>query len=133
MTNVQQLLSLVALFPTSNASSSSTEAQSSDAGPSTSAAEVDLSALVERIRARYKLTCSSLGIRPRMVAASSIPGRSLVDEEGTDEDQAMDEDDAGENDVDAPPATGRTKKGRPLRKGQVMVNGQEISSKSLLF
>jgi hypothetical protein len=32
--------------------------------------EPDLAVLLERIRARYKLLCSSLGVRPRLAVAS---------------------------------------------------------------
>lgn len=63
---MNQLLALVGLFPTINLSSpDSPEDDSSEA----SSNEPDLSALLERIRARYKLTCSSLGVRPRLTAA----------------------------------------------------------------
>ncbi|KAL7415380.1 hypothetical protein BDY24DRAFT_439800 [Mrakia frigida] len=66
--NLHQLLSLVSLFPTINLSSPDAPASPSSQTNSSSS-EPDLSALLERIRARYKLTCSSLGIRPRLTAA----------------------------------------------------------------
>ena len=64
--NVNQLLALVGLFPTINLSDP--DAPDDDAAAEASNAP-DLSALLERIRARYKLTCSSLGVRPRLTAA----------------------------------------------------------------
>jgi hypothetical protein len=64
--NVNQLLALVGLFPTVN----QTSPDSPEGDPAAEASnEPDLSALLERIRARYKLTCSSLGVRPRLTAA----------------------------------------------------------------
>jgi hypothetical protein len=45
------------------------------------AAEIDLTALVSNIRARYRLLCASLGVRPRLAAAPSS-GTSAAGEEG---------------------------------------------------
>jgi hypothetical protein len=45
------------------------------------AAEIDLTALVSNIRARYRLLCASLGVRPRLAAAPSS-GISNGGEEG---------------------------------------------------
>ena len=104
--NLNQLLSLVALFPTINLSSTPDDdapsSPSQTTTTSSSSSEPDLSALLERIRARYKLTCSSLGIRPRLTAAKM-----------TDADE---EEGGGE-----------------ALKGKVVVNGVGVSSKALLF
>lgn len=66
--NLNQLLALVALFPTINLSAPDETEDELVANPASSSS-LDLSALLERIRARYKLTCSSLGVRPRLTAA----------------------------------------------------------------
>lgn len=47
--------------------------------------EVDLGALLSNIRARYKLLCTSLGVRPRLVAA---PGTSNTSD-GVGGEQSM--------------------------------------------
>jgi hypothetical protein len=70
-----------------------------------------------------------------MVAASSIPDSGGIDLEEEEEsmgvDRAGDGVDDGEGGGGGTAARARGK--RPLRKGQVLVNGQELSSKSLLF
>lgn len=64
-------MELINSFPTDNPSSTSTSAGGSGDEAS---AEVDLSALLSNIRARYKLLCASLGVRPRLVAAAKDGG-----------------------------------------------------------
>jgi hypothetical protein len=49
------LIDLINQFPTSN---------------TPEAGEIDLTALVSNIRARYRLLCASLGVKPRLTAAS---------------------------------------------------------------
>lgn len=48
--------------------------------------EIDLGALLSNIRARYKLLCTSLGVRPRLVAAS---GSSNTTTEGNGAEEGM--------------------------------------------
>lgn len=76
LSHARQLLELIGSFPTSNPSS----AQGDTAPDTTSIAEgreeVDLPALLANIRARYRLLCSSLGVRGRLVAAPQPNGTS---------------------------------------------------------
>ncbi|CED82847.1 Uncharacterized conserved protein [Phaffia rhodozyma] len=148
--HINQLLHLISLFPTHNISDPENQASipptqsltpdESNSAPSTTPAllsteptsstaaspEVDISALLERIRAKYKLVCSSLGIRPRLVEAT-MPSVNNVDDAGFD----------GASGIDTPreSQTGTEESGSRAgsRKGTVVVNGIEVSSKALLF
>jgi hypothetical protein len=77
--HIQTLINLISTFPTINPTPGQDAPVSlSESNPSSSALtrsqeEPDLSVLLERIRARYKLLCSALGIRPRL-AVASLPG-----------------------------------------------------------
>jgi hypothetical protein len=88
--HAKQLLSLIATFPTTNptpvpAPSSAVTEPSPDPplhpSPSelttspSSAAEIDLPSLLSSIRAKYKILCTSLSARPRLIAAPSKDGR----------------------------------------------------------
>lgn len=121
-TNLLQLLHLVSLFPLINPSSTptpgpvaTTEASSEVTAVAPAAPETDLAALLERIRARYKLTCSTLGVRPRMrVAAASVGDEAM---EGGDSILNMGIDGGGGD----------------SEKKTVVVNGVEVGSRDLAF
>lgn len=75
--HIQTLLGLISTFPTDNPTPAP-EDDTSNAAPDASDSdtikpneEPDLAVLLERIRARYKLLCSSLGVRPRLAVASN--------------------------------------------------------------
>ncbi|GAA6044361.1 hypothetical protein JCM8097_008409, partial [Rhodosporidiobolus ruineniae] len=81
--NLDQLLSLVEAFPTSNDSSSLAQpapssptssdspSDSSMASPAAAADEVDIPALLSSLRSKYRTLCGSLGVRPRMQVAGA--------------------------------------------------------------
>ena len=56
MNHAKVLIDLINQFPTQNT-------------PET--VEIDLTTLVSNIRARYRLLCASLGVKPRLAAASN--------------------------------------------------------------
>ncbi|EGU13011.1 hypothetical protein RTG_01052 [Rhodotorula toruloides ATCC 204091] len=60
--SLDQILSLVSQFPTTNDSSSLS---------SPSNADIDIPALLSSLRSKYRTACASLGVRPRLVAAES--------------------------------------------------------------
>lgn len=68
--HIQTLLNLISTFPTDNPTpipdGQPIQEPMSDQGKE----DPDLAVLLERIRARYKLLCSSLGVRPRLAVAS---------------------------------------------------------------
>nr|XP_031862369.1 uncharacterized protein CI109_002334 [Kwoniella shandongensis]KAA5529441.1 hypothetical protein CI109_002334 [Kwoniella shandongensis] len=97
LSHAQTLLDLIKSFPTTNptpapaptqvASAStitvpSSEPESAQAPPPSSSegaseVETDLATLISTIRARYRLLCSSLGVRPRLATAvivEAVPG-----------------------------------------------------------
>lgn len=83
LNHARQLLKLINTFPTSNTSQTASDASSNAIGDGEgrlSTDEVDLPALLSSIRARYRLLCTSLGVRPRLVAASA--GATAEDETG---------------------------------------------------
>lgn len=134
--HLETLIGLIALFPTQNSSASTANSRpgspvasahpaiamsSASDGTASPAAqldgqgkETDIASLLERIRGRYKLVCSALGVRPRLSQVKVADD----DAEGNDGQEV--------SGVDRP---GSDK----LEKGQVVVNGQQISSKQLLF
>ncbi|GAA6044356.1 hypothetical protein JCM8097_008404, partial [Rhodosporidiobolus ruineniae] len=79
--NLDQLLSLVEAFPTSNDSSSlaqpapssptSAYLPSDSPAPARAADEVDIPALLSSLRSKYRTLCGSLGVRPRMQVAGA--------------------------------------------------------------
>lgn len=97
-THANHLLNLISTFPTTNpdpgpSPSSIRTADISDPAPSAHTpgalpaggtidtqpqpnpnSEVDLSALMQNIRARYRLLCSALGTRPRLIASKNGMG-----------------------------------------------------------
>ena len=66
--HLSQLLNLIARFPMVNPSSG--HPQTSEQQPWTTEEEVDIVKLMTQIRAKYKVVCSTLGMRPRLVAAT---------------------------------------------------------------
>lgn len=94
ISHAKQLLALIDTFPITNPTSTPTTTSTSSNPqlgtlgteghsietpcPSTttdaSGSEPDLILLLSSIRARYKLLCSSLGVRPRLVAAAGKDG-----------------------------------------------------------
>ena len=67
--HAKQLLDLIGTFPTLNPSIESGPTHNAPLARATSPASVDLPTLLGAIRARYRLLCSSLGIRPRLISA----------------------------------------------------------------
>jgi hypothetical protein len=152
--HLETLIGLIALFPTQNSSvstansrpgspvasahpaiamssSSSKPGGDGGAGSASPAAqldgqgkETDIASLLERIRARYKLVCSALGVRPRL---SQVKPANDNDDDGDSAAAAGQESGSNSSGVDRPTT------GDKLEKGQVVVNGQQISSKQLLF
>lgn len=127
LAHLDTLISLIALFPTQNSSDAVASSTPSDSSPpafptedpppqlDAHGKETDIASLLERIRARYKLVCSTLGVRPRLT-------------------QVRVQDDDGDDDMAGEPSSGVDQPGeQQLEKGQVVVNGQQISSKQLLF
>jgi hypothetical protein len=72
--HIETLLNLISAFPIFNPT------PPDDLSPTADTETADLAANLERIRARYRLLCSSLGIRPRLATASTKDGD--VDEIG---------------------------------------------------
>ncbi|KAL1407611.1 hypothetical protein Q8F55_007044 [Vanrija albida] len=75
LAHAQTLLGLIAAFPATNPTpvpdapiDGETEAQRQEREAALAAAP-DLPALLSNIRARYRLLCTSVGVRPRLVAA----------------------------------------------------------------
>jgi hypothetical protein len=75
--HIQTLLNLISTFPTDNPtpvpdvpSGQPDAAMNAETEHLSPKDEPDLAVLLERIRARYKLLCSSLGVRPRLAVAS---------------------------------------------------------------
>lgn len=66
LNHAKTLINLIQTFPTSNPSGAAATI------PEEGAAPVDLPTHLSHIRARYKLLCSSLGMRPRMVVGQVI-------------------------------------------------------------
>jgi hypothetical protein len=67
LNHAKVLIDLINQFPTQN---------------TPEAGEIDLTTLVSNIRARYRLLCASLGVKPRLAAASNTSTTSLGGEEG---------------------------------------------------
>nr|CRX79051.1 hypothetical protein ls5930a1_00084 [Leucosporidium scottii] len=73
--NLEQVLLMVDSFPTANDSSSLDNEQPATA----SSSDVDIPALLTSIRSKYRAACASLGVRPRMVAASApVEGQESI-------------------------------------------------------
>ena len=63
--HIRHLLDLVAQFPRTNPSAEPASAE--DTGDT----QLDIMALLSKIRARYKALCATLGVRPRLRAAAA--------------------------------------------------------------
>ncbi len=61
MNHINQLLQLISQFPRVNPSSTS------------SSADVDIPKLFRQIRSRYKILCSTLGVKPSLRSADGTP------------------------------------------------------------
>ncbi|BGP24127.1 hypothetical protein Rt10032_c05g2172 [Rhodotorula toruloides] len=77
--SLDQILSFVAQFPTSNDSSSLSSL------PAPANNDIDIPALLSALRSKYRTACASLGIRPRLVAARSGAAASARGEQGEEE------------------------------------------------
>lgn len=71
--SIDQLVELIHSFPTINPTPSSIVPE-----PSIESA-TDLPALITRIRAKYRLICSALGVKPRLVVRQSVEGDVMQD------------------------------------------------------
>lgn len=47
--------------------------------PTTETPPTDLPSLITRIRAKYRLICSTLGVKPRLVVRQSVEGDVMAD------------------------------------------------------
>lgn len=99
--HARQLLDLISTFPTLNPTPTPNESITSTISPITNQDDstqphsqslsqsqsdnTDLPQLVSSIRARYRLLCTSLGVRPRLVAAASadLDAGAMADNEPT--------------------------------------------------
>lgn len=89
------LLGLIATFPTTNPTPSTEPVPSAPAADtegitnpeSADADDQDLAALTSSIRARYRLLCTALGARPRLMAAPAASGDSA--QAGQDEAEGV--------------------------------------------
>lgn len=87
--NVEAILRLVATFPTTNDSTTllsrelqleaeeaarNTEAGGGEGISKTKGDDVDIPLLLSNIRSKYRATCGSLGVRPRLVATTGKVG-----------------------------------------------------------
>lgn len=94
--HAKQLLDLIASFPINNPSSSLSHdkqpetdgVQESTSNSTSEQKPVDLAALLAQIRSRYRLLCSSLGVRPRL-ATSSVKRVSDDADEARDDQGAI--------------------------------------------
>ncbi|KAI5450095.1 hypothetical protein NCC49_003722 [Naganishia albida] len=72
--SIDQLLELIQSFPTINPTPSSTSPV-----PTTEDTTTDLPSLITRIRAKYRLICSTLGTKPRLAVRQSVDGDVMAD------------------------------------------------------
>ncbi|WVW79295.1 hypothetical protein I302_101262 [Kwoniella bestiolae CBS 10118] len=74
LNHAQILLSLISTFPRTNPSQPSRPPSEIQPNPTATNAssEVDLASLISNIRARYKLLCSSLNVKPRLHVAQIV-------------------------------------------------------------
>lgn len=72
--SIDQLLELIHSFPTINPTPSATSPTPPPQTPPT-----DLPSLITRIRAKYRLICSTLGVKPRLVVRQSVEGDVMAD------------------------------------------------------
>ena len=81
--HAKQLILLISSFPTTNPTPIDTQDPSSRApgvnGHSPSPSQTDLVTLLSQIRARYRLLCSALGVRPRLATTHDGRGSADVD------------------------------------------------------
>ncbi|KIK02225.1 hypothetical protein K443DRAFT_677756 [Laccaria amethystina LaAM-08-1] len=61
--HIRNLLELISQFPTINPSAAD------------AASDVDISKLLRQIRSKYKILCSNLGVRPRLIASGQTPSQ----------------------------------------------------------
>ncbi|KAJ9098928.1 hypothetical protein QFC20_005843 [Naganishia adeliensis] len=73
--SIDQLLELIHSFPTINPTPSPTALPV----PTTETPPTDLPSLITRIRAKYRLICSTLGVKPRLVVRQSVEGDVMAD------------------------------------------------------
>ncbi|BGO91045.1 hypothetical protein NBRC10512_001349 [Rhodotorula toruloides] len=73
--SLDQILSLVFQFPTSNNSSSLSSSSASNA-------DIDIPALLSSLRSKYRTACATLGVRPRLVAAGSSSATGGAEQAG---------------------------------------------------
>ena len=68
--HIRYLLDAISQFPQTNPSQPTSDASE----------ELDIPKLLRQIRSRYKVLCSSLGVRPRLVSAESLDGQGQADD-----------------------------------------------------
>ncbi|KAL7337411.1 hypothetical protein BJY59DRAFT_758446 [Rhodotorula toruloides] len=95
--SLDQILSLVFQFPTSNNSSSLSSSSASNA-------DIDIPALLSSLRSKYRTACATLGVRPRLVAAGSSSATGGAEQAGEAE--------GGERAPDRPAAERSIRAGR---------------------
>ncbi|KAG9097717.1 hypothetical protein FRC07_010741 [Ceratobasidium sp. 392] len=74
--HAEQLLSLIAKFPMTNPSTTVEEGS-----------QLDIVRLFTQIRSKYKVLCSTVGVRPRLLAAGAVSSDRSADEFGNDPDR----------------------------------------------
>jgi hypothetical protein len=76
---------LINSFPTINPTPSTTAATSDQLIETTeNPTATDLPSLITRIRAKYRLICSALGVKPRLAVRQSVEG-DVMQDRGTDD------------------------------------------------
>ncbi len=80
LVHIETLLNLISAFPIYNPSEPTALTEPAASSANSDSDSSDLAATLERIRARYRLLCSSLGIRSRLATAATKDGG--VDELG---------------------------------------------------
>ncbi|KAG8763539.1 hypothetical protein FRC12_008516 [Ceratobasidium sp. 428] len=78
--HAEQLLSLIAKFPMTNPSTAIEEGS-----------QIDIVRLFTQIRSKYKVLCSTLGVRPRLVAAGAVSSDPSIDGLADDPDMQRSE------------------------------------------
>jgi hypothetical protein len=84
--SIDQLLELIQSFPTINPTPSATSPAPTTDTPT------DLPSLITRIRAKYRLICSTLGVKPRLVVRQSVEGDVMADRGEAEGVEAVQED-----------------------------------------
>jgi hypothetical protein len=72
-------MDLINSFPTINPTPSSTATTTTTEDSTENSTATDLPSLITRIRAKYRLICSALGVKPRLAVRQSVEGDVMQD------------------------------------------------------